>query len=153
LPFKVGEVTPRNTRKEKHEENVDDLEPEVPRIGLITCPGSVKTLTHRKDASEKTQKEFLSRSVTLLGFWGDFMGFFPAFNIHHDGAKWQDFDSLEDGDSTEHVPHLPRRHVRMVIDHLQRHTLRRGPKQTQQEHFAQMGMTLSPHTSKRHNSL
>ena len=78
------------------------------------------------------------------------MGFFPAFNIHHDGAKWQgrqfaflkDFDTVEDGVSTQHVAHLPRRHVRMVIDYLQRHTLRRGPKQTQQEYFAQMGMTL-----------
>jgi hypothetical protein len=137
-------------RKEKHVEIVDDLEPEVPRIGLITCPRSAKTLTYRKGASEKTQKEFLSRSVPLLGFWGDFMGFFPAFNIHHDGAKWQgrqfaflkDFDTVEDGDSTQHVAHLPRRHVRMVIDHLQRHTLRRGPKQTQQEYFAQMGMAL-----------
>jgi hypothetical protein len=72
----VAEATPRNTRKGKCEEIIDDLEPEVPRIGLITRPRSVKTLTHRKDASEKTQKEFLSRSVPLLDFWGDFMGFF-----------------------------------------------------------------------------
>ena len=150
LPIAVADLTPRNMRKERYEEINDDAEPEVPGEGSISYPRMIKTKTHRKDKSEKTQKEFVCKSVPIRAFWEDFTGFWKDFVAHHDRSKWQgrqlaqlkDFDTIQIGETTEHVPCLPQRHVRMVIDYLQRHTLQRGPKQTQQEYFAQMGMTL-----------
>ena len=150
FPLAVNDLTPRNMRKEKHEEIDDDAERQVPGVGFISYPRMIKTKTHRKDKSEKTQKEFACKSVPIRDFWEDFIGFWKDFVAHHDRSKWQgrqfaqlkDFDTIKSGEFVEHVPRLPKRHVRMVIDYLQRHTLQRGPKQTQQEYFAQMGMTL-----------
>ena len=148
IPFAIEDITKRDFRIEKYQELDESEEATGNSSGMITYPRMVKTIQKRKDKTEKTQKEFLSRTVTLKEFWGDFLGFFHEFNVHHDGAKRQgrEFAHLKgweyDADSGEYVANLPRGHVRMVIDYLQRHTLKRGSKQTQQEYFSQMGMTL-----------
>ena len=106
------------------------------RAGFITYMRHTKTVHTKKGKETKDAREFLQTTVSLKDFWSDFLGFFPSFNEHHDLSKEQgrQFVALKKTHQ--------RRHWRMVIDYLQRHAIKRGNKETQQEFFAQLGMTL-----------
>jgi hypothetical protein len=56
-----------------------------------------KTLHWRKDGTQKENKEFLEREVSLVDFWSDFKSFFPHLLTHHDLSKSQgrEFASLK----------------------------------------------------------
>ena len=116
-------------------ENRDDGNGNANREGFITYQRYVKTVHHQRSGSKDT-KEFLKTTVELKAFWEDLLGFFASFNVHHELSKEQgrQFIALKNS--------LPKRQFRVVIDHLQRHAIKRGQKETQQEFFAQLGMTL-----------
>jgi hypothetical protein len=103
-----------------------------------------KTLHWRKDGTQKENKEFLEREVTLGDFWSNFKSFFPDLLTHHDLSKSQgrEFASLESYNPDTCKPVLQKGEVRGVIDFIQRLTIKRGAKETQQEFFAQNGCTL-----------
>ena len=64
---------------------------------------------------------------------------------HHELSKAQgrEFAALKSTDPATKEPTLRPRHARgVMIDYLQRYTIKRGQKETQQEFFAQLGMTL-----------
>ena len=115
------------------------------RAGRVVYMRQVKTLQQRKDRTTNTQKEFVQRSVTLDDFWSDFLGFYPVYIQHHEVAKSQanEFEALKSWAADTLLPVLRKRHFRIVIDFLQRHALKRGLKETQQEFFAQLGITIN----------
>ena len=116
-------------------EDRDDGKSNANRQGFITYQRYVKTVHHQRSGTKDT-KEFLKITVALNTFWEDLLGFFTSFNIHHELSKEQgrQFMALKNS--------LSKRQFRAVIDYLQRHAIKRGQKETQQEFFAQLGMTL-----------
>ena len=126
------------------EEAVGVEELEKAQVSGICYKRLTKTLHWRKDGTQKENKEFLEREVTLLEFWRDFKSFFPALLMHHDLSKSQgrEFAALKSHDPATLEPVLPQHHVRGVIDFLQRLSIKRGKSETQQEFFAQNGCTL-----------
>ena len=105
----------------------------------------VKTYQQKKDGTASKAKEFVQRSIPLDDFWSDFLGFYPVYIVHHEVSKNQanEFDALKSFDDGTLDPVLRERHFRIVIDFLQRHALKRGVKETQQEFFAQLGITIN----------
>jgi hypothetical protein len=112
--------------------------------GAITYRRLTRTLQQRKDGTETEQKEFLQKGMPLTDYWSDFKGVWSEFLPHHELAKsaGREFVALKSFDPVTKKAALPRRHVRLVADYLQAHKLKRGRKETQQEFFAQLGMTL-----------
>jgi hypothetical protein len=104
----------------------------------------MRTLHRRKDGTSSKEKEFVKAVVSLREFWADVKGFVAEFVPHHELSKAQgrEFAALKSTDPATKKPTLRPRHARGVIDYLQRYTIKRGQKETQQEFFAQLGMTL-----------
>ena len=76
-----------------------------------------KTLHWRKDGTQKENKEFLEREVSLVDFWSDFKSFFPHLLTHHDLSKSQgrEFASLKSFNPDTCEPALQKGEVRGVI--------------------------------------
>jgi hypothetical protein len=139
--FKFSEIVARDL---KTEDAIGLEEVQKTQVDGICYKRLTKTLHWRKDGTQKENKEFLEREVSLLDFWQDFKSFFPDLLAHHDLSKSQgrEFASLKSFNPQTREAVLQKGEVRGVIDFIQRLTIKRGNKETQQEFFAQNGCTL-----------
>jgi hypothetical protein len=144
-PGNFSDIEPRkhNLRGESAVE-IDATDGGEIGVGRIKYQRFTKTLVARKDGSQRELKEFVTCSVPLIEFWEDLAGFLPRFLVHHEHSKHQGraFQHLKHHDPATRESALPRNAFRATIDYLQRHTLLHGKDITQQEWFAQLGMTL-----------
>ena len=114
------------------------------KVGNIKYMRYTRTYQMNRDRTSSKSKEYVSRSVPLDDFWKDFVGFYPIACEHSGIARNQsrEFGALKSFNEETKVATLPRQHFRVVMDFLQQLNLQRGQKATQQEFFAQLGITL-----------
>jgi hypothetical protein len=136
----------RHDLREEEAVELEDREIGEVEVGAggIEYNRHMRTLHQRKDGTKSKEKEFVKTVVLLCEFWADVKGFVTEFFPHHELAKSQgrEFAALKSTDPVTKAAGLLPRHARGTIDYLQRYTIKRGRKETQQEFFAQLGMTL-----------